>query len=217
MKRDELEIILDTVVKKAVEAALTDVEEKIQAAIHLGASIGATAGAEAGAQAALRAAERERQKYRQALYDARYHNTKLLLKNYRALNAHYKHAVFDVQTGEAENPSFAEIMSAMNSTIADEALYIESIKESVVRTKIIMAHVNRMIDVYRELCERSERAEDKRHWRVLHSIYITDEPMNAEEIAAQESIDKRTVYKDIDAAATDLTTLFFGVGALSKQ
>ena len=216
MKREELDDILGAVVSKAIEAAMSGVEGKIQAAIHLGASIGATAGAEAGAQAAIRAAERERHRYRQAMYDARYHNTKLLLKNYRALNAHYKHAVFDMQTGEAENASFAEIMAAMNSTIADEALYIESIKESVVRTKIIMTHVNRMIEVYKELCEHSERTEDKRHWRVLYTMYITDEPLSAEEIAAQESIDKRTVYKDIDAAATDLTTLFFGVGALNN-
>ena len=216
MKQEELAEILDVVIAKAVETAMSGMEEKIQAAIHLGASIGAAAGAEAGAKAAIRAAERERQKIRQTIYDARYHNTKLLLKNYRALNAHYKHAVFDMQTGEAENATFAEIMSAMNSTIADEALYIESIKESVVRTKIIMAHVNRMIEVYKELCERSERAEDKRHWRVLHSMYITEEPLSAEEIATLEAIDKRTVYKDIDAAATDLTTLFFGVGALDK-
>lgn len=216
ISKNELENILSEAVSKAVNLAFDNIEEKIHEAIQLGASIGAASGAEAGAAAAMRAAEKERNKYRKQIYDARFHNTKLLLKNYRALNAHYKHAVFDMNTAGMDSKTFSEIMAAMNSTIADETLYIESIKQSVVRTKIIMTHVNRMLEVYKILCEKSGRWEDSRHWRVLEKLYLCEQPMSADEISAEENIDKRTVYKDIDAAATDLTALFFGVSALEK-
>ncbi len=216
INKEELAEIISITVEKAMNLAFSDIEEKIHTAVQLGASIGATTGAEAGAQAALRAAERERNKYSKQLYDARYHNTKLLLKHYRALNAHYKHAVFNMNTAEAEDKSFGEIMAIMNSTIADETLYIESIKQSVVRTKIIMAHVNRMLEIYEGICNAKGKADDLRHWCVLYDLYISDTAMTAEEIAEREKIDKRTVYKDINAAATELTMLLFGVAGLEK-
>lgn len=216
INKEELAEIISTTVEQAVNLAFVGIEDKIHTAIQLGASIGATSGAAAGAQAAMRAAERERKKYNKQLYDARYHNTKLLLKHYRALNAHYKHAVFNMNTAEAEDKSFSEIMAIMNSTIADETLYIESIKQSVVRTKIIMAHVNRMIEIYEGICSSTGKADDMRHWRVLYDLYISDTPLTADEIAEREKIDKRTVYKDINAAATDLTMLLFGVAGLEK-
>lgn len=216
INKEELAEIISTTVEQAMNLALTDIEEKIHTAVQLGASIGAKTGAEAGAQAAMRAAERERKKYSKQLYDARYHNTKLLLKHYRALDAHYKHAVFNMNTAEAEDKSFSEIMAIMNSTIADETLYIESIKQSVVRTKIIMVHVNRMLEIYEGICNATGKDTDTRRWRVLYDLYIRGVAISAEDIALREGIDKRTVYKDINSAANDLTMLFFGVDGLNN-
>lgn len=214
MKQLSIEEIVAAAVKAATDAAVSGIDEKIKAAVQLGVVIGATSGAEAGAAAAIRAAERERQQYRKELYDKRYHNTKLLLKHYRALNEHYKHAVFDTNSAEVEDPSFSEIMHAMNSTIADDTLYIESIKQSTVRTKIIMAHVNRMLEIYRTMCYDSGKQEDERRWKAVYRTYISAGQANAEEIAADLGINKRTVYKYIDTSVSDLTVLFFGIGGL---
>ena len=98
---------------------------------------------------------------------------------------------------------------------ADE-LYVESIKKSTVRTKIIMTHVNRMLDVYGIMCEKSSREDDKRHYRILKAMYLDEERTPAQVIAERENIDKRTVYKDIDAAAACLTTLFYGISGIDK-
>ena len=79
-----------------------------------------------------------------------------------------------------------------------------------------MAHVNKMLECYQIMCERSNRKDDKRHWRVLEGLYLTEDYTTAEEIAKRERIDKRTVYKDIDICAADLTALFFGVGGIES-
>lgn len=214
-------VALEEMIQAAVDAAKrvceTEIDKKIQEAINLGVTIGATAGAEVGAAAAVRAVERERAKYKKQVHDKRFHNTKLLLRNYRALNEHYHNAVFDVQAAEASDEDFADIMQAMNSTIVDEEIYVESIKQSCIRTKVIMAHVNKMLDIYKIMCERSQRADSKRRWRVLEALYIADAETTAGAVAEREHIDKRTVYKDIDACISDLTTLFFGIGGLEDR
>lgn len=222
--RSELQKMIEAAVAAAYEAGIRGLDEKIQEAVNLGVAIGleiaseigAKVGAEAGAKAAVAALERERKKYKKQQYDRRYHNTKLLLRHYRALNEHYKHAVFDVSKAEMESESFSDIMRAMNADITDDALYIESIKQSSVRTKIIMAHVNKMLECYEIMCKQSARKDDARHWRVLEGMYISEEAMTAEKLAKQEHIDKRTVYRDIEICVSDLTALLFGIGGIEN-
>lgn len=216
MKREELQSIIQTAVIAAYRVANQNIEEKLQEAITAGAKIGAAVGAEVGAKAAIKAVERERKKFREAQYDRRYHNTKLLLQNYRHLNEHFKNAIFELEQAEEYDESFIDIMDIMTSHGYDDDLYVESIRNSTVRTKIIMTHVNRMLEVYGIMCERSNRADDKRHYRILRAMYIDDTPSTAQAIADREHIDKRTVYKDIDAAAAYLTALLYGISGIDK-
>lgn len=209
----EIEKLITAAVTAAMEASMRGIDEKIQEAINLGVTIGAAAGAEVGAAAAVKAIEKERKKYKKKQYDWRLHNTKLLMRHYRALNEHYHNAVFDTQKAE-EDETFYEIMQQMNSDIPDEELRIESIKKSCVRTKIIMAHVNKALDIYETMCSRSKREDDARHWRVLNAMYMSEQPRTAAAIAKQEDIAKRTVYKDIDACLEDLTVLLFGIDGI---
>ena len=50
----------------------------------------------------------------------------------------------------------------------------------------------------------------------LHDLYLAEEPSTAEQIASREKIDRRTVYKDIDACLSDLSVLFFGIDGLDQ-
>lgn len=221
----DIKQIIQAAVSAAYDAGMQGVDEKIQAAVNLGVAvgteigvrIGAQFGAAEGAEAAVKAVDRERKRIRRQAYDSRLYNTKLLLRHYRALNEHYRNAIFDVQTAEASDEDFADIMQAMNSTITDEELYIESIKQSCIRTKVIMAHVNKMLDIYKVMCERSHRADDERHWRVLEAMYIADTGTTTGAIAEREHINKRTVYKDIDCCVADLTALLFGIDGVSRE
>lgn len=210
-KGEDIQTIIQAAVTAAFEVANQNIEEKLREAVKLGTEIGAAVGADVGAKAAVKAVERERKKYREQLYDRRYQNTKLLLRNYRHLNEHFKNAVFDIEQAEEFDESFIDIMDIMTGHGYTEEIYVQNIKESSVRTKIIMTHVNRMLDIYAIMCERSDREDDKRHYRILRAMYLDEKPTTAQDIADLEHIDKRTVYRDIDAAATDLTMLFFGV------
>lgn len=211
--KDEAKALIEAAVTAAFEASMRGIDEKLQAAVNLGVTIGAAAGAEVGAKAAVKAVERERRAYRKQQYDWKYHNTKLLLRNYRRLNAYYENAVFSIDDATEVDESFEDIMRSMGRP-ADEEIFVESIQKNYLATRIIMTHVNKMLDCYEIMCKRSGRRDDARHWRVLEGLYLSDDYTTADEIAQREQIDKRTVYRDIDICAADLTALFFGVGGI---
>lgn len=213
--KEEAKALIEAAVTAAIEASMRELDEKLQAAVNLGVTIGAAAGADVGAKAAVKAVERERKAYRKKQYDWKYQNTKLLLRNYRRLNAYYENAIFSIKDAEEADESFEDIMRNMGRP-ADEEIFVESIQKNYLATRIIMTHVNKMLDCYEIMCERSNRQDDKRHWRVLEGLYLSENYTTAEQIAKQEHIDKRTVYKDIDVCAADLTALFFGVGGIER-
>lgn len=213
--KEEAKALIEAAVTAAIEASMRELDEKLQAAVNLGVTIGAAAGAEVGAKAAVKAVERERKAYRKKQYDWKYQNTKLLLRNYRRLNAYYENAIFSIEDAEEADESFEDIMRNMGRP-ADEEIFVESIQKNYLATRIIMTHVNKMLDCYEIMCERSNRQDDKRHWRVLEGLYLSENYTTAEQIAKQEHIDKRTVYKDIDVCAADLTALLFGVGGIER-
>lgn len=204
---------IDDAIAKAVSTYAEAFEEKMQAAIEETFK----RGAEYGAKAAIKAVERERAKIQQQQYDWKYHNTKLLIRNYRRLNEYFNNAVFELEEAEEIDDGFEEIMRLMQNRNTTEDVFVDSIKRNYLYTRIIMTHVNKMLDVYRIMCERSQRADDARHWRVLESLYLATDYTTAEKIAQAEHIDKRTVYKDIDVCISDLTALMFGVSGIERS
>jgi predicted DNA-binding transcriptional regulator YafY len=60
----------------------------------------------------------------------------------------------------------------------------------------------------------SKKPETQRRFRVVSALYLDPDPKTVQEIAEVENIDLRTVYKDVDAVADDLTPLIFGVDAV---
>lgn len=171
---------------------------------------------ELASQSAARAMLQEITRNRKERYDKRLRNTKLLLRNYRMLKSHIAEAVYDTtreREALAEGESLYDVMNAFGG----ERQYIESIRKSVRRTRLIMTHVDSMLEVYRVYCEQSQKQEAARHYRVLHALYIADKTTTPQEIADKEHIETRTVYRDIDAAAEILTPLFFGVDGIKTD
>lgn len=213
---DEARAILEAAISAAINAGITNLNEKIQAAINLGIEIGAATGAEIGAAAAAKAADREHKKAKQQRHDNRLHNTKLLIRNYRRLNDYYQNAVYDTVGAEDAGEDFKEIMQSFGVEPDSEKLEAGSIKRNYLITRVVMSHVNVMLEVYRNECQSSQKEEDQRRWRVLNRLYLSEERATAEDLAQQERIDKRTVYKDIDACVKDLAVLFFGLSGLGN-
>ncbi len=214
MAEDSIDVRIQKAVTEAVEAGMTDLERRIQTAIDIGVEVGASAAAEAAHAASSKIAARERRRLQRQQADKRYHDTKLLIRKYRQLNEYYQNAVFDEVAAEEVDEDFEEIMRSFGVNFRDAKLTADSIKRNYLVTRVVMAHVNKMLDVFRSMCERSNRVSDKRRWRILYGLYLKDTPTTADELALQENISKRMVYGDIDACIPDLTVLFFGLSGL---
>ena len=178
-------------------------------------------GIAAGVKAATDRIEEERKKERKGRYDRRLHNTRLLLKNYRVLK---HHALDAVHTGARANEVISENavdilddLESMGFRKVDDRLYIESIKRSQQRTRIIIEHIDEMLRYWRIDCEQSGREEALRRYRIVVDTYISDDQMTAEELAQREHIEKRTVYKDIKAAMRPLSALIFGIDGIKQE
>lgn len=215
-EKHEIDKRIEAAVKSAIEAGITDIEGKIRAAIEVGVQVGAAAAAEAAATAAAKAAERERKRLQRQQTDKRYHDTKLLIRKYRQLNEYYQNAVFDGEGAEEADEDFEEIMRSFGVSFRDEKITADSIKRNYLVTRVVMAHVNKMLDVFQAMCERSNRASDKRRWKILYGLHLAEVPVTAEELAQQENISKRAVYDIVDRCIPDLTILFFGISGIEE-
>ena len=122
-------------------------------------------------------------------FDDRYHDIKLLMKNYRKLKIYY-------------------------SNISAEVLEVSSICSLRHKTKLMMSHVDKMLIAYKALCESAINPDETRRWKALYLRYIADERTPIEEIAIKLSIDKRTFYRDIGRAFQDMAVLLFGIEAI---
>lgn len=215
MAKKSIDERIQEAVTAAVEAGMTNLEKRIQTAIDIGVEVGAASAAEAAYAASKKISERERRRLQSQRKDQRYHDTKLLIRKYRQLNAYFQNAVYSEEAAAQVDEDLEEIMSIFGHK--GESFTSESIRRSYLVTRVIMAHVNKMLEVYEIMCQTSKRTEEKRRWRVLHALYLSDEPETAEQIANREGIDKRTVYRDIDACISDLSVLFFGADGLEIE
>ena len=215
-KQHEIDKHIEAAVRRAIEAGIGDIEDKIRAAIEVGVQIGAAVGAEAAATADAKGTERERKRLQRQQIDKRYHDTKLLIRKYRQLNEYYQNAVYDEEAAEEVDEDFEEIMCSFGVSFQDKKITADSIKRNYLVTRVVMTHVNKMLDVFHTMCERSNKVSDKRRWRILHDLHLAEIPVTAEELAQQENISKRAVYDIVDRCIPDLTILFFGISGIEE-
>jgi hypothetical protein len=156
----------------------------------------------AAVQAVMEHMEAERLKLQKSRKDRRLRNTKMLLRNYRAFVIHCRDVAADL-----EKLNDAELLEELDT----EELALESIKRSKKRTLAMVQYVDHMLEVYRIICERSGKPEDMRRFQVLHGMYIAESKEPVEDIAQRQSIDSRTVYKDLHRACESLSGLIFGI------
>lgn len=162
--------------------------------------------AEAGAAKAIEVYKAQEAEHRKNNEGKKFKNVKFLLKEYRNLRAYADNALCDAS--ELSDLVIRELVGFSDY----EKYKVESIKNQIVTTKTIMEHVETMLGLYKLRCTSSSREELQRRWRVIDASFISgDTAPTYEEIAKQETIDIRTVYRDIDSACKDLSNLIFGI------
>ena len=167
-----------------------------------------------GIETALKQMEFERNKAQKRAKDNRLHNTKLLIQNFRLFKAHSEKSVYDAADCEESVFDILAMMSDKQFSKAETT--VEAIKNSAVRTAVMVSHIEAMVETYSIWCERSCDEENKRRYRIIYALYFSDDAKTVEEIAAEESIDRSTVYRDIKKATEMLASLIFGINGLAE-
>lgn len=170
--------------------------------------------AQAGADAAIKKMADERAQEKQTRKKRTLRNTKILLENYRAFKIHSEKAVYSAEEAISASEQADDIKSLLNlmwDPNGRSDMIIRSIKESAIRTKIIMAHIDSMLSIYQQMSYASKRVEDRRRYDVLYDRYIGTEEITVRDIAEKYFVDVRTVYGDINSATEKLSQLLFGI------
>lgn len=139
-------------------------------------------------------------------------NAKKLITNYRRIKSMCDNAVFDAET--SNDLTLKDILELMSGKSRDSDLQALSIKEKTARTKLVMEHIETMLDVFKRQCLVSSDPEEMRRWNVVYGLYISPEPKTVQEIANEECITVSTVYRDCDKAYKKLAILFFGIDGM---
>ena len=150
--------------------------------------------------------------------DRRLRNTKLLLKNYRMFKKHCTGAVYTDEAGEhdgREEETALELLDMMLQR--NKAITVESIRSSCRRTKIMIRHIDTMLGLYETYCNQGDNEALKRGLRIIKAMYIDENTKSVEQIAAQENVSARQVYRDHDAAVDKISMLMFGIDALEMS
>lgn len=122
-------------------------------------------------------------------FDARFHDVKLLMRNYRKLKAHY-------------------------AKVSPESLEVTTICSMRRKTGLMMSHVDKMLAAYKAMCHEALNSDESRRWDALYLRYISDERLNTDEIAERLQVNKRTFFRDINKAMEDMAVLLFGIEAI---
>lgn len=119
--------------------------------------------------------------------DRRLRNTKLLLKNYRMFKKHCTGAVYTDETGDHDGKEEETALELLDMMLQrNNAITVESIRNSCRRTKIMVRHIDSMLALYETYCEQSKNEAHKRGYRIIKAMYIDDEAKSIEQLAALE-------------------------------
>lgn len=186
---------------------MTDEEKRGEAEVALPKNV-VNAISKVAAEKAITEYNRIREEGIKRRRDGRLRNAKLLIKKYKWLKEYGDNAIYKI--GQLVNSDEYQILESFG-LITSEMREVEGIRNSVTVTRIILKHVETMLNLYKYKCENSQREEDRRRWRVLYDMYLADKTKDVIAIAEEENINERTAYKDIDFACNELSTLFFGI------
>lgn len=162
--------------------------------------------AEKGAETAVKRMVRAEKADKKKRQDRRIHNTRLLLRQYRTLKEGIQNAVYE------KTEAIETILGDIDSTDNDE-LVVEAIQRTVGRTAVILAHVDKMLDVHRVYCNKQDPVCRRQH-KVIMAMYINKTKKTRAELAQEYGVSTVTIHKDIKAAVERMSALLFGVDGL---
>ncbi|MED4123063.1 hypothetical protein P4641_03625 [Halalkalibacterium halodurans] len=160
------------------------------------------------AKAAIKEYEQQKQVEHKRRHDNRLRNIKLLLKNYRKFKRHCEEAKQDI-------PKLSDALEL--EELSGSEFKIQSILANRKRTAAMVVYIDRMLEIYREECEKASSPGEQRRYQIIHDLYLSHEKKSAEEVANGHFLNKRTVYKEVDKACKALSVLMFGIDGVQFE
>lgn len=142
--------------------------------------------------------------------------TKKLLENYTKLKDYAEQAVVTLEQAEEVDETLVNMEVLTKFKLFEDDKTIHRQLRGVNAVKIMMAHVDRMLNVYKTNCLNSAQEVMHRRWFVIEYMYLEREgrKKTTKEIAEIYQTDLSNIQKDAKEARNDLTTLFFGLDAM---
>lgn len=142
--------------------------------------------------------------------------TKKLLENYTKLKDYAEQAVVTLEQAEEVDETLVNMEVLTKFKLFEDDKTIHRQLRGVNAVKIMMAHVDRMLNVYKTNCLNSAQEVMHRRWFAIEYMYLEREggKKTTKEIAEIYQTDLSNIQKDAKEARNDLTTLFFGLDAM---
>ena len=155
--------------------------------------------------------QKKKQEWRGLLF-----RTKKLLENYTKLKDYAEQAVVTLEQAEEVDETLVNMDVLMKFKLFEDDKTLHRQLRGVNAVKFIMAHVDRMLEVYKSNCLNSSQEVMHRRWIVIEYMYLEreDAKKTTKEIAEIYQTDISNIQKDAKEARNDLTTLFFGLDAM---
>lgn len=168
---------------------------------------------EQAAVAGIDAFRNEEKKARNKIVNRNLHNTRKLLESYRTLKNDLQHSDYESEDAQKEL-RFKCVEDLMNpgETSMDEVMAkeIARLQENAWRKR----QIERAVELLKEDCSKPGEPEAMRKYRVIMGLYIQDEKMDYAELAEQENVVERTIYRDASDACKMLAPYLFSVDAI---
>lgn len=141
--------------------------------------------------------DKDQKRKAKELKDYRLRNTTLLVKNYRMLRVHCDTIVEDLEVYE-------------DSVYDPQELTLNTLMKYKARTAKMLDYFDSIFRAYHELAERDTEMMLRR-WKTVFQMYVGPDKLTAVDMAEYYGVDERTVYRYLNKAFDELSTLLWGI------
>ena len=137
--------------------------------------------------------------------------TKKLLSDYRRLKREIPESD-EFSIAEKVEKRWAFIRDLMGSAYAKKPeSIIEDEEKRRAENMYYIERIEKAVETYRQECEVSRKPEAMRCFREVYGYYMDEEEKTVAQIAAEECVSEKTVYKDIGNACKIISVYLLGV------
>lgn len=143
------------------------------------------------------------------------YNTKKLLENYTKLKDYIENAVSTFEEAAEVDETIVNTEVLIGFRLMDSDRKLDRQIRGINAVKMMLAHIDRMLDVYKVDCQTSSSEVKRRRWDIVQMMYLDrDAKKTTKQIAEYYNMELSGIQKEAKAARSDLTILFFGLDAM---